>query len=150
MVEYKDINDNYGIVYPNGMEIKTIKSKFNNQILSVKPNKIDKTSYSININDKCLYGYTDDYSLKECSTTDSYMHPQYFNAININNRSIEKKYMNGVNNDIQPEPYTVFVHKSTQQCLTIDNEGVYISNCDADNIQQKWKVSPDENICLDN
>jgi NADH:ubiquinone oxidoreductase subunit len=150
MTEFKSINDNYGIKYPEGESIKSIKSKFNSQILSVNIQPVNKITYSLSINDKCLYGYNDDLELKNCVNTNNYMHPQYFEARNINNVAQEKKYMNGKHTSVKiPESYTAFIHKSTQHCLTMDNEGVYLAPCNADNIYQRWQVSSDENICLE-
>ena len=112
---------------------------------------ISKSTYAINVNDKCVYGYNDDYTLKPCANTQNYIHPQYFDARNINNTSMEKKYMNSkTGSKINPEPYTAFIHKSTQKCLAMDNGGLYLADCDADNIYQRWQVSADENICLNN
>ena len=151
MTEFKSVNDHYGIKYPEGENIKAIKSKFNNQILSVKPQSINNVTYAISINDKCLYGYNDDIQLKNCMTTNNYIHPQYFEARKINNTSQEKLYMNGKNTSVvKPDAYTAFIHKTTQQCLTMDNEGAYLAPCDADNIYQRWQISPNENICLEN
>lgn len=153
MTEFKSVNDNYGIKYPDDLNIKSIKSKFNNQILSVKPQSINNITYAISINDKCLYGYNDDIQLKNCENTNNSINPQYFEARKINNISQEKLYMNRKNNattNINPEAYTAFIHKTTQKCLTIDNEGVYLSPCDINNIYQRWQISPNENICLDN
>lgn len=150
-MEFKSTDDNYGIEYPENTDIKSIKSKFNNQILTVEKQSVSNNTYSVNVNDKCLYGYNDDYTIKPCANTSNYIHPQYFNAININNIAMEKKYMNGKHSSIEhPEPYTAFIHKSTQKCLSIDNTGLYLSECDADNIYQRWQVSPDENICYNN
>ena len=150
-MEFKEVNDNYGIQYPEGEYIKTIKSKFNNQIISVINQSVDKSTYAINVNDKCVYGYNDDYTLKPCSNTQNYIHPQYFDARNINNTAMEKKYMNSkTGSKINPEPYTAFIHKSTQKCLSMDNGGLYLSDCDSNNIYQRWQVSADENICLNN
>jgi hypothetical protein len=150
MSEFKSVSENYGIKYPEGMDIKSIKSKFNNQLLSIKKQPINDITYAISINDKCLYGYDNDIELKNCANTNNYIHPQYFEARKINNISQEKKYMNGQHTTArQPESYTAFIHKSTQQCLTVDNEGAYMAPCNADNIYQRWKISPDENICLE-
>lgn len=149
-MEFKEVTDNYGIQYPEGESIKTIKSKFNNQVISVINQQAGRTTYAVSVNDKCVYGYNDDYTLKPCANTTNYSHPQYFDARNINNSAMEKKYMNSkaVTTNITPEPYTAFIHKSTQKCLSMDNSGLYLSECDADNIYQRWQVSPDDNICL--
>jgi len=150
MSKFKSVNDNYGLKYPEGIDIKSIKSKFNNQILSLNKQPLNNITYAIEINDKCLYNYTDDMELKKCVNTTNFIHPQYFEARKIDNVSQEKMYMNGKHKSIkQPEPYTAFIHKSTQKCLSMDNEGVYMSNCDSDNIYQRWKISSNENICLD-
>lgn len=150
MAEFKSVNEHYGIKYPEGESIKSIKSKFNSKILSIKKQPLNNVTYAIAINDKCLYGYSDNYELKNCSTTDNYMHPQYFEARKINNVAMEKKYMGGKHVSAKsPEAYTALIHKGTQQCLSIDNEGAYLAPCDADNIYQRWQISNNENICLE-
>lgn len=149
MAEFKSVNEHYGVKYPEGTNIKSIKSKFNNQILSVNKQPLNNVTYAISINDKCLYGYGDDIELKSCANTENYIHPQYFEARKINNVAQEKQYMNNKHSSIlPPEAYTAFIHKSTQQCLTMDNEGAYLAPCNADNIYQRWQISADENICL--
>jgi hypothetical protein len=150
MAEFKSVDDHYGIKYPEGENIKSIKSKFNNQILKVNKQPVNSITYAISINDKCLYGYDNDYTLKNCATTNNYMHPQYFEARKINNVSQEKLYMNGKHSTNKPpEAYTAFIHKATQQCLSTDNSGAYLAPCNADNIYQRWQISNNENICLD-
>jgi hypothetical protein len=137
--------------YPENKRIQSIKSRETNQVLSVLPNDVNDETYSILANDQCLWVYNDDYKLKPCAQniSNQVLHPQYFEAKKIITSANEKRYMGKTpqlpNNKY---PYTAFIHKTTQQCLTYNNDGLYVSPCDPDNQYQKWEVSPDKNMCL--
>ena len=139
--------DTIKVPYPEGARVKTIKSKVNNQYVTVLPQSVNDNTYAVYVNDKCLHVYEDKYNLKQCANTNNYLHPQYFEAKNIIQQNEKKNMGNKAAKGIYP--YTAFVHKGTQQCLTYDNEGLYVANCNGDNIYQKWQVSPNENICLE-
>jgi hypothetical protein len=142
--------DNIKIPYPEGERIKTIKGNATSQYISVIPQPINDNTYAINVNDNCIFVYNDKYELKKCEvfnkTDDINFHPQYFEIKKIISAN-EKKIMGNQSSKRGEYPYTAFVHKTTQQCLTVDNEGLYIADCDANNIYQKWQVSPNEYIC---
>lgn len=142
--------DNIKIPYPEDEKVKTIKSKLNQQFISVIPQKINNNTYAININDKCLYAYSDKYDLQPCAELNDNSlfnyHPQYFEIKKVI-KETEKRVMGNKPDKKGEYPYTAFIHKSTQQCLSIDNDGIYLDKCDANNLNQKWLVSPDENIC---
>ena len=74
--------DNIKIPYPEGERVRTIKGKTTNQYISLIPQKINDNTYAINVNDKCVYGFTDKYELQPCDKLDSLdevnFHPQYF------------------------------------------------------------------------
>jgi hypothetical protein len=136
--------------YPSDAPIRTIKNMGNNQILSVMKQPVDSSTYSIRANDQCMYVYdSNDYALKPCAISDEYINPQFFNEKRIMNEVTEARLLGKKStSQTQVYPYTIFQHKSTQQCLTFDNEGMYISTCEPNNIYQRWAVSPDETICL--
>ncbi len=138
--------------YPTGTPIRTIKNRGNNQFLSVMKQPVDSSTYSIRANDQCLHVYdADDYSLKPCAISDEYLNPQFFNEKRIMNEVNEARLLGKkASSQTQVYPYTVFQHKTTQQCLTYDNEGMYVAPCEPNNIYQHWSVSPNDTICLHN
>ena len=142
--------DNIKIPYPEGERVRTIKGETTNQYLSLIPQKINDNTYAINVNDKCVYGFTDKYELQPCDKLESLdkvnFHPQYFEIKKVFKEN-EKRVMGNKPDKKGSYPYTAFIHKSTQHCLTVDNEGLYLTDCDANNIYQKWEVSPNEYIC---
>lgn len=143
--------DNYTpqLPFPKNGHIKTIKNVATDQYLSVIPQNINDETYAINVNDMCLYAYDSQFELKPCVMSKNLIDPQYFEAKNIINDVTESRYM-GSNNlgKKTPFPYTAFKHHTTQQCLTYDNDGLYVAECNPNNIYQRWAVSPDETICL--
>lgn len=137
--------------FPAKSRINTIKSKTTDQVFSVIPSDVNDETYSVYANDQCLWVYNDDYHLKPCANNiaGSFVHPQFFEAKNIIAKANERRYMGKTPiTDHGLYPYTAFIHKTTQQCLTYDTDGLYVSKCDPDNIYQKWEVSPDKNMCL--
>lgn len=136
------------IQWPKDSRIKTIKNLATSQYLSVIPQEINPETYAISVNDMCLYAYNDKYEVKPCLLKGNLMDPQYFNAKQIINRVTEAKIMNGNTRLKNVLPYTAFQHPLTQQCLTYDQDGLYVAPCNSDNIYQRWAISPDDNICL--
>ena len=95
-IEIKDLSDNNQ--FPSNKLIKTIKSNYNSQFISVHPQ--DSSNYGISVNDKCLTvkGLCDtDYCLQNCQnslyTTDS----QKFSTTRINNAVDAAKFMSNYN-----------------------------------------------------
>ncbi len=134
--------------WPKDSRIKTIKNTATGQYLSVIPQQINPETYAISVNDMCLYAYNDKYELKPCLLTGNLMDPQYFNAKQIINKVTEAKIMGGNTKLRNVLPYTAFQHPLTQQCMTYDMDGLYMAPCNADNIYQRWSISPDENLCV--
>lgn len=141
--------------YPENKRIQTIKNRATDQVLSVIPNDITDETYSIVANDQCLWVYNDEYKLKPCAQNlgKQVLHPQYFEAKKIITAANEQRYMGKKpalpqNKHSGAYPYTAFIHKTTQQCLTYNNDGLFVSPCNPDNQYQKWDVSPDKNMCL--
>lgn len=141
--------------YPENERIQTIKNRATEQVISVMPNEVSDETYSILANDQCLWVYNDDYRLKPCAANlgKQILHPQYFEAKKIITAANEQRYMGKKpalpqNQQSGSYPYTAFIHKTTQQCLTYNTDGLYISPCNPDDQYQKWDVSPDKNMCL--
>jgi hypothetical protein len=141
--------------YPENKRIQTIKNRATDQVVSVMPNDVTDETYSILANDQCLWVYNDDYKLKPCAQNlgSQVLHPQYFEAKKIITAANEQRYMGKKptlpqNQSVGTYPYTAFIHKTTQQCLTYNNDGLFVSPCNPDNQYQKWDVSPDKNMCL--
>ena len=45
-------------------------------------------------------------------------------------------------------PFNIFRSASNDKCLAVNNDGVYLDNCNLNNIKHQWNISPDENICV--
>ena len=137
--------------YPDSQRISTIKNKAEAQILSVLPNEISNETYSVVVNDKCVWVDETGYWLDNCAKKlgKQVAHEQYFDAQKITNGLTERKVMgkqySGAGNIY---PYTAFIHKTTQGCLTYDKDGLSVIACNPDNNHQKWEISPDKNMCL--
>jgi len=142
--------DNLKIPYPEDERVKTIKGKATNQYITVIPQKLNNDTYAVSVNDQCVYGFTDKYELRPCDKLDNIedvnFHPQYFEIKKVF-RENERRIMGNKPDKKGEYPYTAFIHKSTQHCLTVDNKGLYLTDCDSNNLYQKWLVSPNENIC---
>jgi hypothetical protein len=138
--------------YPNNARVQTIKNRETDQVFSVLPAEVNDSTYSVMVNDQCLWAYNDEYYIKPCAANigRSLIHPQFFEVKNIITKANEQRYMGKQPTTSQREsyPYSAFIHKTTQQCLTYDTDGLYLAACDPDNNYQKWDVSPDKNFCL--
>lgn len=141
-----DINN----IFPHNKQIKTIKNVQNNQLISLLPFS-ESDTYAVTVNDKCLYTYNkNEYLLKKCSKSDDKINPQYFQPVRIMDESEELKEFGLKSNDPTIYPYTAFRSKLTRECLSMDNDGLYMAKCEPNNIYQKWSISPDENLCPNN
>jgi hypothetical protein len=45
-------------------------------------------------------------------------------------------------------PFNIFRSSANDKCLTIDNDGIGVAQCNLNNLNQQWSISPDENICV--
>ena len=148
-MDLSSLDSEIRIPFPNNEIIRSIKSNHNNQILSVKQQPINEDTYAIQVNDKCLQVYTGDYNLDKCFEINNVFHPQYFEAKRIMNSGDAKSIMNSSQLNDTGYPYTIFKHKSTKQCLSLDDTGLYLDKCNSNTLKQKWSVSPNENLCVD-
>jgi hypothetical protein len=127
--------------YPAGEPIKTIKSKYNSQVISVVHQ--DNKYYKIQINDKCLSVYGDNnYKLSECVIGEPNFPVQLFYQEVINNASDIKRVFGeypGININY---PYSVFKSAITDQFLTSADSGITVEPGIPNDIRQQWLISP--------
>ena len=132
--------------------IKTIKSKYNSQYISTFPN--DKSNYAVVLNDKCLTVKglcKEEYCTLDCQknlyTTDS----QKFSTERITSAADAAVAMNVPTSNISKKniyPFNIFKSLVNNNCLTLSDDGITVEQCNLNNIQQQWEISPDENICV--
>lgn len=146
------LEENKQETYPIDKLIKTIKSNYNSQLLSVFPN--DTSKYGILANDKCITVNglcKDEFCLLECQKDANSSDSQKFTTKRIYNNIDAANAMN-----VKPEkisttnvyPYNIFRSTINNNCLTMTNEGVNINQCNLNDIKQQWQISPNENICI--
>jgi hypothetical protein len=146
------LEENKEETYPINKSIKTIKSNYNSQLLSIFPN--DTSKYGILANDKCITVNglcKDEFCLLECQKDANSSNSQKFTTKRIYNNIDAANIMN-----VKPEtisstnvyPYNIFISAINNNCLTMTNEGVNINQCNLNDIKQQWKISPNENICI--
>ena len=134
--------------------INSIQSHFNNEHISVVPindggSQDNINSYKIVANNQCVTVYGDNkYCLDNCSkvSPSQYFRPQY-----IKNKDDALKYnkVEPVNEEIK-YPYYQMKSEITQNCLSVNNEGISLSPCNSNSIQQHWNTRKDEKLCLMN
>jgi len=126
--------------------IRTIKSNNNGQLLTVEP--YDLNAYQVQINDKCLTIYDDNkYLLEKCNTKGNRSESQKFSTHRIRDVFNAYTVMGRKPNKIAEYPYNIFKSDLTNQCLTIDDEGVSVQNCLPDNHKQHFKISDEPLLC---
>lgn len=138
--------------FPINQLIKTIKSNYNSQYLSLFANDVNK--YGILVNDKCMTVNglcKDEYCLQDCQnslyTTDS----QKFYTNRINSANDVARIMHITPDKVSSKniyPFNIFQSNINNKCLVINNDGVSIDKCNLNSINQQWSISPDENICI--
>lgn len=138
--------------FPIDKLIKTIKSNYNSQYLSLFANDINK--YGILVNDKCMTVNglcKDEFCLQNCQdslyTTDS----QKFYTNRVYSADDVTRIMKIPKNKVSSKntyPFNIFRSNVNDKCLSINNDGLSIENCNLNSINQQWSISPNENICL--
>ena len=126
--------------------IRTLKSNYNGQLLTVDP--YDLNSYQVQINDKCLTVYDDNkYLLEKCNTKGSRSDSQKFSTHRIRDIYNANTIMGRKPNKQVEYPYNIFKSELTNQCLTVDDEGVTVQKCLPDNEKQHFKISDEPLLC---
>ena len=138
--------------YPIDKLIKTIKSKYNAQIISTIG--YDKTKYNIIANDKCLTVgglCKEPYCLLDCQKNLYSSDSQRFKTERITNQTDAAKSMGTTLDKIASTniyPFNIFKSLINSNCLTLTKEGITVEPCNVNSINQQWEISPDENICV--
>lgn len=137
--------------YPAGKTIKTIKSIYNSQYLTTTNNDINK--YGVIVNDKCLTVAglcPGEFCLEKCQDGIYSSNSQKFTTDRIMSNIDAAKIMNidmDSINDTADYPYNIFRSGVNNKCLTMSNSGVSVEPCNLNNPGQRWKISPDANLC---
>ena len=137
--------------FPSSDTIKTIKSKYNSQHLSIFKNDINK--YGILANDKCLTvkGLCNgEFCLLDCQNKLYVSDSQKFTTDRIYSALDASRIMNVDYSNIDTTntyPFNIFRSAVTNKCLTISDNGISVDKCNLNNKKQQWEISPNENIC---
>lgn len=132
--------------YPSGTPIKTIKSKYNSQVLSVIHQ--DNKYYKIQINDKCLSVYGDNnYKLSECVAGEPNFPVQLFYQEVINNAADIKRVYGEYPSVNINYPFSVFKSAITDQFLTSSDNGITVEPGIPNNDRHQWLISPTAYNC---
>jgi len=139
-------------LYPSNKPIKTIKSNYNSQYLSVFKN--DLNNYGILANDKCLTVNglcKGEFCLLDCQNKLYTSKSQEFTTNRINSVIDAAKIMNVDYSKINSSniyPFSIFRPMSNPtKCLKMSNDGILIDKCNLNDKKQQWGISPDDNIC---
>ena len=128
--------------------VRTIKSNYNGSLLTTNP--YDLNAYQVQINDKCLTVYDDNkYLLEKCNTKGERSDTQKFTTHRIKDLYNAKAITGRTATKIVEYPYNLFKSDLTDQCLTIDDEGVSVQVCLPDNDKQHFKISSEPLLCKD-
>ncbi len=139
-------------VFPIDKLIKTIKSKYNSQYLSLHSN--DKKNYGVIINDKCLTVNglcKEEVCLFNCQNNLYSSDSQKFKPEKITGDGSAATAMNVTLDKISNKniyPFNIFKSVVNNNCLTLSNDGITVETCNVNNIKQQWEISPDENLCI--
>jgi len=139
--------------YPINKLIKTIKSNYNSQYLSLIPDQ-NMNKYGILVNDKCLTVNglcKDEFCTLDCQNARYSSDSQKFYTNRIYTHHDAARIMGTSTDNINTKnvyPFNIFRSASNDKCLAVNNDGVYLENCNLNNINHQWNISPDENICI--
>ena len=138
--------------FPIDKLIKTIKSNYNSQYISLFANDINK--YGVLINDKCftVNGLCkDEYCTQTCQNNLYTSDSQKFYTNRIQSSDDISRLMKIPKDKINSKnvyPFNIFRSAVSDKCLSVNDDGLYIENCNLNNINHQWSISPDENICV--
>jgi hypothetical protein len=138
--------------FPINELIKTIKSNYNSQYLSLFSNDINK--YGVLVNDKCITVNglcKDEYCLQDCQNSLYTSDSQKFYTNRIYSDDDVSRIMKIPKNKVNTNniyPFNIFRSTINDKCLTINNDGISIDNCNLNSLSQQWSISPNENICV--
>lgn len=126
--------------------IKSIKANSNSQVLSTLPVSVDE--YQININGKCLTVHDDNkYFLDNCNSSVKMGDSQLFSSKRIHDMHMAKLDTGKDVTTRAQYPYNTFRSKVTNNCLSLDNDGVSVARCNPNDKRQQFKISGQETVC---
>lgn len=128
---------------------QTLESAYNAQQISIIPS--GDSTFKIQVDDQCLSVYGDkDYMLKKCNAT---AYEQRFKSYEITNandaQSITGKPVN-IDTDRATYPYSLVSSTISNNCLDIDEDGIRLTPCNGNNLNQQWNVKTTKNVCIAN
>ena len=138
--------------FPIDRLINTIKSNYNSQYLSLFANDIYK--YGVLINDKCftVNGLCkDEFCIQKCQNNLYASPSQKFYTDRITSDADITRLLKVPADKINSKnvyPFNIFRSTVNDKCLSINNDGIGIEDCNLNSIHQQWMISPDENICI--
>ena len=106
------------------------------------------------MNDKCLTVNglcKDDFCLQNCQNNLYATDSQKFYTDRIYSADDITRIMKITKDKVSNKnvyPFNIFRSKVNDKCLSINNDGLRVENCNLNNISQQWAISPNENICL--
>ena len=128
---------------------QSLSSAYNAQQITVIPS--NDGTYKLQVNGECITVYGDkDYSLKKCDTKTYAQAFKFYDITNpldsqaITGQTVDPMY------DSSIYPYSLVSSSISNNCLTIDNDGISISPCVANKQGQQWNVSNIPNFCIPN
>ena len=128
----------------------TASSQYNSNQLAMNNINKNNKQYKILMNGKCLSSYkAKDYKLTNCNMDSN---SQYFSPRLIQNK-LQAKNINKDNvipSDKIKYPYYQIRSSLSNDCLLSDVDGIKITPCSSNNIKQQWKISKNDNICINN
>ena len=106
------------------------------------------------VNDKCftVNGLCkDEFCLQECQKDLYLTDSQKFYTNRIYSASDAANIM-----DVQPGqinsknvyPFNIFRSSVNDKCLSINDDGIGVEQCNLNLLNHQWTISPDENICV--
>jgi hypothetical protein len=128
----------------------TASSQYNSNQLAMNNINKNNKQYKILMNGKCLSSYkAKDYKLTNCNMDSN---SQYFSPRLIQNK-LQAKNINKDNvipSDKIKYPYYQIRSSLSNDCVLSDVDGIKITPCSSNNIKQQWKISKNDNICINN
>lgn len=128
----------------------TASSQYNNNQLAMDSINENNKQYKILMNGKCLSSYkSNDYKLNNCAINSR---SQYFTPRLIQNelqaKNINKDYV--IPSDRIKYPYYQIRSTLSNDCIVSSKDGIKVTPCSSNNIKQQWKLSKNDNICINN
>ena len=154
LADTRTVKDFISTNYPVNEPIKTIKSKYNSQVLSTNLISSTDNQYNVLANNKCITVAglcPGDFCTQDCQNVIYSSDSQKFKTNRVNNKYEAARLMNidhAFVNDDNVYPFNIFQSLVNNKCLTSANGGITVDKCDINNIKQQWLISPTENQCV--